>query len=197
LPAAIYFILVPMNRRDIEQLARGRRVLDIGCGRNKFPGAVGIDFAAAADLDVAHDLNEFPYPLQSNSFDVILLRNVIEHIQNIVGLMGEIHRVGVNAADVIISTPHFSSLYSYQDPTHVRHMAYDSMDYFTEDTAHANFYTNCRFHLVNKRIDFGKSFPFSYIAKGLFALSKHKYEKHFAFVFPANQLHFHLRIIKE
>ena len=185
-----------MNREQIKQLAGGRRVLDIGCGQNKFPGAVGIDYAAAADMDASHDLNVFPYPLQSNSFDVILLRNVIEHIQNIIGLMEEIHRVGVNSADVIISTPHFSSLYSYQDPTHVRHMAYDSMDYFTKETRHANFYTDKQFRMINKKMDFGRSIPFSYLAKGLFRLSQHKYEKHFAFMLPANQLHFHLQVIK-
>jgi hypothetical protein len=27
-----------------------------------------------------------------------------------------------------VTTPHFSSLYSYQDPTHVRHLAYDSLE---------------------------------------------------------------------
>lgn len=185
-----------MNKEQIERIAAGRRVLDIGCGLNKFAGATGIDFAAMADHDVAHDLNVFPYPLPDSAYDVILLRNVIEHIQGIVGLMEEIHRVGSNGADVIISTPHFSSLYSYQDPTHVRHLAYDSMDYFTEDTKHANFYSDVRFRMVEKRIDFGRSFPFSQIAQGLFALSKHKYEKHFAFMFPANQLHFHLQVIK-
>ena len=185
-----------MKTEDIVRLATGRRVLDIGCGQNKFAGAVGIDFAAGADQDVAHDLNEFPYPLEDASFDVLLLRNVIEHIQNIVGMMKEIHRIGSDRADVIISTPHFSSLYSYQDPTHVRHMAYDSMDYFTEDTKHANFYSDVRFRMVNKTIDFGRSFPFFLIARSLFFLSKHKYEKHFAFVFPANQLHYHLQVIK-
>lgn len=185
-----------MNNQEIACLAEGRSVLDIGCGQNKFPGAMGIDHAAASEKDLAHNLEHFPYPLESNAYDVILLRNVIEHIHNIIGLMQEIHRVGSNGADVVISTPHFSSLYSYQDPTHVRHLAYDSMDYFTEDTKHANFYTNSRFQLVDKRIDFGRSFPFSYVAKGLFGLSKHKYEKHFAFILPANQLHFHLRVVK-
>lgn len=125
-----------------------------------------------------------------------MLRNVIEHVLDIVGLMEEIHRIGVSGCDVVITTPHFSSLYSYQDPTHLRHLAYDSMDYFTENTLHSNFYTTRRFRLVTKGIDFGKSFPLSYMARGLFALSAHKYEKHFAFVFPANSLWFHLQVTK-
>ena len=33
-------------------------------------------------------------------------------------------------------------------------------------------------------------------ARGLFALSPHKYEKHFCFMFPANSLWFHLRVKK-
>jgi len=50
--------------------------------------------------------------------------------------------------------------------------------------------------MVGRGIDFGKSFPFSGIARCLFGLSPHKYEKHFAFIFPANSLWFHLRVKK-
>jgi len=185
-----------LNSTDIAALCLGKRVLDIGCGRNKFPGAEGIDFAANSVADVRHDLNVFPYPLPDSRYEVILLRNVIEHLQDVVRLMEEVHRVGKSGADVIITTPHFSSLYSYQDPTHIRHLALDSMDYFTEDTKHSNFYSDRRFRIVGRGLDFGKSFPFSLIAKWLFMLSARKYEKHFAFIFPANSLWFHLRAVK-
>ena len=168
----------------------------MGCGRNKFDGTEGIDFSDNSYADIMHDLNVFPYPIQDNSYDVILCRNVIEHVQDIVGLMEEIHRVGKSKADVIITTPHFSSLYSYQDPTHIRHLAYDSMDYFTAETKHSNFYSDKRFKMIDKSIDFGKSFPLSYLAKFFFKLSKHKYEKHFAFIFPCNSLFFHLQVDK-
>jgi SAM-dependent methyltransferase len=185
-----------LNSIDIAALCLGKRVLDIGCGRNKFPGAEGIDFAANSMADVRHDLNVFPYPLPESRYEAILLRNVIEHLQDVVRLMEEVHRVGKPGADVIITTPHFSSLYSYQDPTHIRHLALDSMDYFTEDTKHSNFYSDRRFRIVGRGLDFGKSFPFSPIAKGLFTLSARNYEKHFAFIFPANSLWFHLQAVK-
>ena len=185
-----------MRTKDIEQLSAGRAVLDLGCGRNKFPGAVGLDYAGNSVADVQHDLDVYPYPVAASGFDVILLRNVIEHVRNVVGLMEEVHRVGKAGADVIITTPHFSSLYSYQDPTHLRHLALDSMDYFTTDTKHSNFYSSCRFRIVAKGFDFGRSFPFSSVARALAAISTHKYEKHFAFMFPANSLWFHLRIEK-
>lgn len=185
-----------MNSDAIARLCAGRAVLDVGCGRNKFPDSTGIDFAQNSLADLRHDLNVFPYPLPDAAFDVVLMRNVIEHLYDVVALMEEVHRIGRNGCDVVITTPHFSSLYSYQDPTHLRHLAYDSMDYFTEDTAHSNFYTSRRFRMVSKGIDFGKSFPLSGVAQTLFALSPHKYEKHFAFVFPANSLWFHLQVLK-
>jgi SAM-dependent methyltransferase len=185
-----------MNSRQIAALCEGKRVLDIGCGRNKFPGSTGIDHAGASDADLFHDLNHFPYPVADDAFEVVLMRNVIEHIQNIVGLMEEVHRVGSPGARVVITTPHFSSLYSYQDPTHVRHLAYDSLDYFTENTRHTNFYSLERFRMVDRSLDFGRSFPFSHIARLLFALSEHKYEKHFAFIFPCNSIAFQLEVIK-
>jgi SAM-dependent methyltransferase len=185
-----------MKTTDIERLCQGRKVLDIGCGQSKFRGAIGIDFADAAQADVRHDLNRFPYPLADGAFDAILMRNVIEHLADVVKLMEEVHRVGRDGADVIVTTPHFSSVYSYQDPTHVRHLAYDSLEYFTEGTRHSNFYSSRRFVMAARGVDFGKSFPFSTIARMLFRLSPHKYEKHFAFIFPANSLWFHLRIKK-
>jgi SAM-dependent methyltransferase len=185
-----------MNASDIERLCAGRKVVDLGCGRDKFPGAVGLDYASNSVADVQHDLDVYPYPLPASEFDVVLLRNVIEHVRNVVGLMEEVHRIGRPNADVIITTPHFSSVYSYQDPTHLRHLALDSMDYFTDNPGFSTFYTDCRFRIVARGLDFGRSFPLSSIARGLAALSLRKYEKHFAFIFPANSIWFRLQVLK-
>jgi SAM-dependent methyltransferase len=185
-----------MNTREMEALAAGKAALDVGCGRAKVAGSVGIDIAVASDADVRHDLGVFPYPVEDNRFDVIFCRNVIEHVPDVVRLMEEIHRMGKPGADVFITTPHFSSVYSYQDPTHVRHLSMESLDYFTRDTKHSNFYSSCRFEITERALDFGKSIPFSWIARALFALSPKRYEKHFAFMFPANSIFFRLRVVK-
>lgn len=185
-----------MNTQEMITLAAGRSALDVGCGRDKIPGSVGIDIAEESGAEIRHDLGVFPYPLADDLFDVIFLRNVIEHVPDVVRLMEELHRLGRPDADVLITTPHFSSVYSYQDPTHLRHLSIESMDYFTHETKHSNFYTRRRFKVVARHLDFGKSFPFSLIARLLFALSPRKYEKHFAFIFPANSIFFHLRVKK-
>ena len=185
-----------MKTADIERLCKGRKAVDLGCGRDKIAGSVGVDFAGNADADVRHDLDAYPYPFADGTFEVIVLRNVVEHVRNVVGLMEEVHRIGRPGADVLITTPHFSSLYSYQDPTHLRHLALESMDYFIADTSHSNFYSSARFRMAGRGLDFGRSFPFSAVARLLAGISEHKYEKHFAFMFPANSIWFHLQVIK-
>lgn len=171
------------------------RTLDLGCGRKKTPGAVGLDGSRNADADVIGDLDRPPYPLKSNVFDRVVLHNVIEHLADVVAVLGEVHRVARPGAEVIIRTPHFSSLYSWRDVTHRHHLSLDSLDAFTHDTGLDNFYTGARFEIVEKRIVFGKSW-ISVIPRLLCRLSAHKYEKHFAFVFPANDLFFRLRVVK-
>ncbi|MBI5446213.1 MAG: methyltransferase domain-containing protein [Deltaproteobacteria bacterium] len=171
------------------------RILDVGCGRKKVPGSIGLDLCVVVAPDVVCDLNRTPYPFASSTFDKIVLNKVIEHLPDVVLVMNELHRIGKPGCDVLIKTPHFSSLYSWQDPTHRHHLAYDSFDYFTEATKHSNFYTGCRYEMVEKNIQFGKSF-LALVPWLLFRLSKHKYEKHFAFMFPANDLTFHLKVVK-
>ena len=50
----------------------GKRILDVGCGQNKYPGAVGIDSNPRTQADVIHDLGITPYPFADTEFDEII-----------------------------------------------------------------------------------------------------------------------------
>lgn len=64
-----------------ETLGRAAGIrLDIGCGRNKAPGWVGIDFQPLPGVDVVWDLTKFPWPLESNSVLVAQASHVLEHV---------------------------------------------------------------------------------------------------------------------
>ena len=186
---------LPAGGRGLD-MGQERRVLDVGCGRRKRPGAVGIDGNSDTAADIVHDLDRFPWPLPDASFDLILCHHVIEHLGNIVRVMEELHRIGRHGAMVEIITPHFSSLYSWQDPTHRHHLALDSFDYFTADTRHTNFYTPKRFRVIEKRLQFGASI-LSALPRLLYAVSPGWYERHAAFMFPARDLLFRLEIVEE
>ncbi len=45
------------------------KVLELGCGFNKTPGAFGIDIIRGSQADIFHDLNTFPYPFADSEWD--------------------------------------------------------------------------------------------------------------------------------
>jgi SAM-dependent methyltransferase len=179
------------------------RVLNLGCGHAKrdFPEAsraseiVGVDHSPASQADVIHDLDQVPYPLPSDSFDLILMQDVIEHLENIPAVMAEVHRVARHGALVRIRTPHFSSWYAYNDPTHRHALGVFAFDGF--DAAKPNaLYTTARFERVRRRI----LFPRLWRMTGAAALANRfpaRWEQLFAFVIRAENLEFELRAVKE
>jgi Methyltransferase domain len=127
-------------------------VLDIGCGRNKAPGAIGIDKIGLPGVDIVYDLNSFPYPFGDSSFDEIYATHVIEHLDSIVGTMEEIHRLAKPNAKVVIVTPHYSDCNSWNDPTHKWHLSTYSFRYFREDYE-SSYYSKARFETERIHID--------------------------------------------
>ena len=79
---------------------------------------MGLDISPDTEADIVADLDDFPYPIESDSFDEILCQDVIEHVASPVQTMTELHRIGRPGARVLIRTPHFSSMLAYSDPTH-------------------------------------------------------------------------------
>jgi len=65
------------------------RILDVGCGIHKQPGAIGIDRNPATRADVLCDLDHVPYPFADNSFDRLLAIHVIEHVADVIATMEE------------------------------------------------------------------------------------------------------------
>ena len=60
------------------------RTLDVGCGINKYPGAIGIDRNPATRADVLCDLDRVPYPFADSSFDQLRAIHVIEHVSDVI-----------------------------------------------------------------------------------------------------------------
>lgn len=122
-------------------LMKGKKVLDIGCGRRKLPGAVGLDFMELPGVDIIADLNE-RLPIDDEEFDCIHASHVLEHVDKLIELVYEIHRILKPGGIFLSHTPYFRSAAAYTDPTHVRFFAIKSMDYFVKGTY---FYKRFRF----------------------------------------------------
>ena len=121
-----------------------RKVLDVGCGWNKTPGAIGMDANPKTHADVIHDLGSIPYPFADNEFDEIVCRHVAEHVPDVMAFIAELHRVTKAGGTILIVTPPYSNPDWATDPTHRNHFNSYSFNCFVEDRQLFPFYTEVR-----------------------------------------------------
>lgn len=176
------------------------KILELGCGFEKTPGAIGLDINPRSAADVIHDLDQFPYPFADNQFDRIICRDVLEHVNSFVRAVEEIWRIGRPGASVEISGPFMSSVNYFSDPTHRRAFTSRSFDYFIEGTKSVNYqYSLARFRLLSVEYD---KFELQH-RRGLNRWllkwanrNKEKYENRYAFIYPVYTIYFELAIVK-
>ena len=124
----------------------------MGCGINKYPGAIGIDRNPASRADVIVDLDRFPYPFAAGSFDRIRAIHVIEHVADVVRTMEEFHRLLRPGGRLRIETPHYTDYSSFCDPTHRSHLNSFSFRYFGEDHGGFGYYSRAKFREISVRV---------------------------------------------
>ena len=173
--------------------------LDLGCGGNKQRGFVGVDLRCLRGVDVIASASVLPF--REDTFDEIVMRHVIEHVADIIELMEEVWRVSKANARVRIWTPHFTAYHSYGDLTHVRHLAFQSFDYFDTTTFLGKHFwptKNAYFKVVTKRIIFqrGKLRFWNAFVEKFANAYPYLYESIIGWVFPAFELYFELQTVK-
>jgi SAM-dependent methyltransferase len=119
-----------------------RSILDVGCGQNKFPGAIGIDANPRSHADVIMILGVFPYPFADDQFDEIICRHVIEHVPDVMAFVVELHRITKPGGRLKIVTPHYSNPDWATDPTHKNHFNSYSFTCFVPKETPFPFYTD-------------------------------------------------------
>ena len=121
-----------------------RKILDVGCGWNKTPGAIGIDANPKTHADVIHDLGSIPYPFLDNEFDDVVCRHVAEHVPDVMSFIAELHRITRPGGRITITTPHYSNPDWATDPTHRNHFNSYSFNCFIDERQLFPFYTEVR-----------------------------------------------------
>lgn len=110
----------------------GKRTLHLGCGNAKLPGAIGIDILSLPAVDLVHNLDSTPWPIQGESIDLFIAHSVLEHLRSLPAFFEEIWRTGKNGACVVITVPYFRSIDAFADPTHAHFFTSRSLDYFCD-----------------------------------------------------------------
>lgn len=80
--------------------------LNAGCGDDYREGSwVNLDIDPALTPDVAHDLNELPWPFGPGTFDSVLMSHVVEHLYSPYRVLNEASRVTREEGIVVVKTP--------------------------------------------------------------------------------------------
>lgn len=114
--------------------------LDIGCSSKKLPGYVGMDILPQIGVDIVHDIEAFPWPVESDSCEAIHASHVLEHLKPwmLMGVMDEAWRVMKPGGEITIKTP-YGPAYAF-DPTHCILFQESSFYYFDPVTAYHAIY---------------------------------------------------------
>jgi ubiquinone/menaquinone biosynthesis C-methylase UbiE len=96
--------------------------LNFGCGNDIKPkkeGWVNVDIQKRKGIDKSFDFEKAEYPFKDDTFDHVLMDNVIEHLNNPDKVLRELWRICKKDAKVEIIVPYYNSYYAYADVTHV------------------------------------------------------------------------------
>lgn len=163
--------------------------LDIGCGNHCLPNAIGIDQFKYPGVKYVQNMNKPKWRVKER-FIHMRCQHVIEHIQNLPVFVAEIYRLAENGCTIEFITPHYSSCASWGDPTHVWHFGQNSIVQLFEQQLGVD-----KFAIIKNELKFTGSL-FDFFGWAIYKLSHKKYEKYFAWRYPANEVHTTLRLLK-
>jgi SAM-dependent methyltransferase len=116
--------------------------------------------AASPAVDVLAQFDR-GLPFRDSCADAVYAYDLLEHLDDLVGFMGEIWRICRPNARVFIKGPHATSGYAtWKDPTHRRAMFIATFTYFDDtffDGAAFAYYSKARFRIERARLNFFKN----------------------------------------
>ena len=179
--------------------------LDLGAGGFAGNGYFAVDHLPLEGVDILADLNQPLSLLPDDSVALVRSRHTFEHIQNLLPLMDELYRIVSRNGLIKIIVPHFSNVYAFSDPTHVRFFGLFTMYYFASLNNQPfkrkvpDFYTKSKFLILNVNIRFYKQSYFDkIIGKILYKLVNSSipmqvfYERRLSQFFHASEIEYNI-----
>lgn len=106
--------------------------LNLGSHHDHQNGFLSVDMAESTNPDILCDI-EKGIPVDDSSVSEIKAFMILEHIDDIIFVMNEIHRILQPNGTIDIIVPHDSSAMAHADPTHKRIYNEESFGYFCSD----------------------------------------------------------------
>lgn len=117
--------------------------VDLACGATKKEGFVGIDMHEAEGVDIVHNLLQFPWPFEDDEIYEFNCEHFVEHIPHQIpgtdkdgffAFFEEVYRCLMPGGTIRVTTPYYTSMETYQDPTHVRAICERTYSYLDAKT---------------------------------------------------------------
>ena len=139
-----------------------KKILNIGCGNSIIKGAVNLDWIKLPGVDVIHNIEKTPWPFKANSFDEIHAVSILEHVDNFVKIMEEIHRILKPSGLCIVVGPYYMHKDTFTDPTHKRGFTTKSFQYF-EHGNDLSFYSKVRFKIEDIHLKYNNKSLYKFV----------------------------------
>jgi SAM-dependent methyltransferase len=181
-----------------------KKILDVGCGANKHPGAIGLDYNPRTAADVIHDLGEFPYPFADDEFDEIVSNHVVEHVPDVMGFVAELHRITKPGGRIKILTPHYTNPDWASDPTHRNHFNSYTFNVFMPERQLFPFYTEVNLKPVRVYVSLAnlwKSLGVEFLVNldgrnEQFRFARKFWEQYLSYIMRGKELRFEFEVVK-
>jgi len=112
--------------------------IDLACGQNKTEGYFGIDRVPGDKVDAVVDLEQFPWPIESDSAEDIVCNHYIEHTSDLIKFMDEVYRILKPGGRIKVVAPYYTSVRCWQDPTHKHAISEATFFYYNKGWREAN-----------------------------------------------------------
>ncbi len=100
---------------------------------------LSIDRGPLPGIKVACDISK-GLPFKNHCVDELICIHVLEHINDLKAIMGELHRVLKEDGVLKIWVPHCFSPIAFGDSTHVRYFTFETLKQFVSDNQAAYYY---------------------------------------------------------
>lgn len=155
-----------MAKRNKQQIHKNRRnemkILNIGCGDKPMPNAINLDWIKMRGVDVVHNIEKTPWPFKDNQFEEVHAYAILEHVDNFIAIMEEIHRILKPNGKCTITGPYYMHKDTFTDPTHKRGFTSKSFQYF-EESCNLKFYTKARFKIEKIKLHYNNKSLYRFI----------------------------------
>ena len=169
--------------------------LNLGCGKDIRKGYINLDIFESEGVDVIYDLNKIPYPFPDNHFEEVLVKGILEFMDDLLKILEELYRICKSKAIIEIRVPAFPSPYSAQNLRIKNFFSYTTFESFKKDGGNDTHFYKPEFKTLERR------FIYSYNPKlrwiNFFVNIFPKFYSRFLFnIFPSDGLYFKLEVVK-